>query len=241
MNVLVTGGSGSGKSAFAEQLAASLGNEGVYLATMVNRGAEAEARIKRHRQQRASLGFVTIECPDALPSPDTLAIENGAVVLLDDLGNLVANALFSPEGTMREPSAVLDRLTHEVQTFFARCVHVVVVTNEVGCEGPSPYEGTNTWVRLMGSLNCRLAAQADVAIEIIAGVPLVIKGSLPHVFQQGFHTHNTEQNRSERKTDVDEAVPRVPADADQAVPHATASASAGSPYTHPLNCETEAR
>lgn len=97
MNVLITGGAGSGKSAYAEQLAASLSATRTYLATMVNTSPEASNRINRHRQQRAELDFATIECPDSLPNARRLGSRCNGVVLLDDLGNLVANALFTNE------------------------------------------------------------------------------------------------------------------------------------------------
>ena len=49
MLTLVIGGAGSGKSAFAEDLVCRLGENRIYLAAMLPRGAEAQARIERHR------------------------------------------------------------------------------------------------------------------------------------------------------------------------------------------------
>ena len=65
MLILVTGGSGSGKSAFAEQKAVSLaaGGELVYLATMQVYGEEGKKKVERHRQLRRGKGFETIERP----------------------------------------------------------------------------------------------------------------------------------------------------------------------------------
>ena len=67
MTVLVTGGSGSGKSALAEQISERLRQPEkpfYYLATMQVWDAECEARIAKHRQQRAGKGFCTIGVPD---------------------------------------------------------------------------------------------------------------------------------------------------------------------------------
>ena len=48
---LVTGGSGSGKSAYAEQCILDFGGtRRVYIATMQPFGAEGQARIARHRK-----------------------------------------------------------------------------------------------------------------------------------------------------------------------------------------------
>ena len=171
MNVLVTGGSASGKSACAERIACSLSPIRTYLATMSPQGEEAATRIRRHRSQRAYGGFATIECAGTLPES-----RFDGVVLLDDLGNLVARALFAPDGTMADSAEVLERLDRELAGLFAHADHVVVVGNEVGTEGRSPYEGTRTWVELMGALACRTAARADAVIEVVCGVALPVKG-----------------------------------------------------------------
>lgn len=175
MRALVVGGSGSGKSAYAEQLAARLSPRRTYVATMRNEGSEARKRIRRHLKQRAELGFVTVECPDSL-APACAEATDG-VALVDDLGNLVANALFSADGTMMDPAVVLERLATEVDVLAHTYRHVVLVGNEVGAEGPHPYVGTDTWVRLVGALNCRIAASFDEVIEVVAGIPRHVKGA----------------------------------------------------------------
>lgn len=65
MLVLITGGSGSGKSAYAEQIFARLAGDGerYYLATMQVYGEEGRRKVERHRRLRAGKGFVTIEQP----------------------------------------------------------------------------------------------------------------------------------------------------------------------------------
>ena len=62
MLVVVTGGSGSGKSAFAEETILSLGEaRRIYIATMQAFDEESHRRIRRHRHMRAGKGFETIE------------------------------------------------------------------------------------------------------------------------------------------------------------------------------------
>jgi adenosyl cobinamide kinase/adenosyl cobinamide phosphate guanylyltransferase len=106
-------------------------------------------------------------------------VPTGGVALLEDLGNLVSNALFAPDGSMADADEVLSRLENEVMGLADRFDHVVIVGNEVGCEGPSPYEATRIWVRLTGSLACRLAARCDTVAEVVCGCPQVLKGRLP--------------------------------------------------------------
>lgn len=176
MRALVVGGSGSGKSAFAEQLACSLSPTRTYLATMANNGTEAQQRIDRHRRQRTDKGFVTFECTHTLHDVLARHAPSSGVLLLDDLGNLVANALFHADGTMADPTCVLECLTTEVQELVKAYEHVVVVGNEVGSQGPYASEETNAWIRLLGTLCCRIAAEFDTVVEVAAGIPLVIRG-----------------------------------------------------------------
>ena len=64
MITLVTGGSGSGKSAYAEDVAVSAeGTEKYYIATMQIYDAEGERKVERHRKLRAGKGFTTVESP----------------------------------------------------------------------------------------------------------------------------------------------------------------------------------
>lgn len=173
MRVLVTGGAASGKSGFAERVAASLSERRCYVATM-RVGPEAVARIERHRNQRAHLAFDTLECPDTLvgvPATD-------GVVLVDDLGNLCANALFLPDGTMADEAEVSARILLEFCDLCERAAHVVVVHVEAGCAGRPTDVGTARWLHLTGSVAARLAACFDVVVEVVCGVPCVVKGTL---------------------------------------------------------------
>ena len=80
MLVVVTGGSGSGKSAFAEETVLSFGEaRRIYIATMQAFDEESHRRIRRHRHMRAGKGFETIERYTEL---DELLIPKDCVVLL---------------------------------------------------------------------------------------------------------------------------------------------------------------
>lgn len=62
MTVYIIGGSGSGKSEFAEKIAVSLnGERRVYIASMIPRGDEGKNKVIRHRTMRQNKGFITIE------------------------------------------------------------------------------------------------------------------------------------------------------------------------------------
>ena len=62
MIVLVTGGSGSGKSEYAEQLVMRFGDcRRFYVATMEVFGEEGREKVLRHKRLRRGKGFVTLE------------------------------------------------------------------------------------------------------------------------------------------------------------------------------------
>ena len=103
MVTLVTGGSGSGKSAFAEQEIVRLGKRRrIYIATMKPWDEECRRRIERHRLMRADKQFETVECYRGLerlklPAAGKDGELTGAAeyaVLLECLSNLVSNELF---------------------------------------------------------------------------------------------------------------------------------------------------
>ena len=84
MLVVVTGGSGSGKSAFAEDRVLSFGeSRRIYIATMQAFDEESHRRIRRHRRMRSGKGFETIERYTEL---DELILPKNCVVLLESSG-----------------------------------------------------------------------------------------------------------------------------------------------------------
>ena len=92
---LVTGGSGSGKSAFAEDRVLSFGeSRRIYIATMQAFDEESHRRIRRHRRMRSGKGFETIERYTEL---DELILPKNCVVLLECMSNLVANEMFEEQ------------------------------------------------------------------------------------------------------------------------------------------------
>ena len=169
MFAMINGGSASGKSALAERWAASLPLPRIYLATMQVLDEESRARVERHRAMRAGKGFETIEAPTALWNTDLPA---GATVLLEDLSNLLANEMFSPEGGGSEAAL------HGVQSLLARCDNLILVTNEV-FSGGTDYAGeTEDYLAELAWLNRALAAEADTVAEVVCGLPNILKGAL---------------------------------------------------------------
>lgn len=172
MMTLVTGGSASGKSDWAERFAAAGGAPRWYIATMEPLGGEAEARIARHRTQRAGRGFQTLECYTSLATQELPA---GGTVLLDCLGNLAANELFSPAGAGER---AVEAILAGVEQLADRCDNLVVVTNDIFADGADYPPETLRYLAVLGELNRRLARRADRVVEVVCGIPIFHKGDV---------------------------------------------------------------
>ena len=166
MVTMIIGGSGSGKSRYAERLVSSLDGRRIYLATMQPFGEEAHQRIAKHLRERSGLGFETVECFRNLK---TLRIPKDSNVLLEDVGNLMANERYHPDGGGKE--AVISGIGFLMET----CRHVTIVTNEV-FSGGKDYEGdTLEYLKDLAWVNRQVAMQADHVVEIVCGLPNRLK------------------------------------------------------------------
>ena len=166
MILLVIGGSGSGKSAFAEaRTAAFPADKKYYIATMRAGDAESRRRVERHRAQRAGLGFETVECPQNLGSftPDP-----GAAVLLEDLPNLLANEMFGGDP---------DRILPDIIALSRRCKLLTIVTGDVFADGVTYGAETDAYIRRLALLGRGIAEQADTVAEVVASQPCFLKGN----------------------------------------------------------------
>lgn len=183
MLYLVTGGSGSGKSEYAEKLAQKI-RKGqkekgrfYYIATMYPYDQECLERIKKHRNMRADKGFETIECYTQL---EKISVKKTDVVLLECMSNLLANEMYQPDGRIRLRGTQADAQLHAaiirpLLQMAENAGGVVVVSNEVFSDGGS-YDGeTKEYVRLLGTVNTQLAASADGVVEAVCGIPVIVK------------------------------------------------------------------
>lgn len=167
---LIIGGAGSGKSAFAESLCCRLSGPRLYLAAMLPVDEESLEKIEKHRRERSGMEFETLECPFGL---EQAMIPRGSNVLLEDLSNLLANELFSPEGGGAEA------VRRGLQKTCSCCGNLTVVTNEVFSDGRNYDAETQRYLRELALLNRELALTADLVTEVVCGLPNVLKGVLP--------------------------------------------------------------
>lgn len=174
MIYLVTGGSGSGKSEYAESLiTASPFSNRIYLAAMEAYGEEGRRRVKRHRKLRQGKGFSTIERPRNLNGVLTEEQKGGAI-LLECLSNLAANQLFGPDG-IGDPAEAEQAMKEGILYLAENCRLLVVVTNEIFCDGIDYGPETGCYIRLLGRMNQWLAKRADMVVQVTAGIPVYLK------------------------------------------------------------------
>lgn len=207
MVYLITGGSGSGKSEYAENLLCSFRKDrteqSIYVATMFPYGDETKEKIRRHRQMRKDKGFETIErYTDLAGIAGELKKYNSVSVLIECISNLVSNEMFFPdicsekqtgirtddgrdirvngrvEDRMKRREGIAHRILEGVEIIRQAAQNVVIVTNEVNSEGLAYTPEMIDYKRTMGEVNCRLAEMADEVAEIVYGIKAEVKSRL---------------------------------------------------------------
>lgn len=171
MFTLMIGGAASGKSEYAEEYVLTLPGQRLYIATMQPFDEECRQRIARHRLTRRDKGFDTLECYTNLAGAK---IPCSANILLECISNLMANEIYSPEGNGA------DAVLQGIQMILSHCArgNLTVVTNEV-FSGGTDYEGdTLFYLRELARVNNVMAGWADVVIEVVCGLPNVLKGRI---------------------------------------------------------------
>lgn len=179
MMTLVLGGSGSGKSAYAEELlcARTAGKARYYIATMQVRDAESMARVRRHQMQRSGRGFLTLEQPVQIKqAAERLAVCGcaSAGALLECVSNLVANEMFAGEQP-REAACVAEAVVSGIAALRGAVEELVIVGNNVFADGVLYDAQTMAYVQALGQVQERLAQMADEIVEVVVGVPVVWK------------------------------------------------------------------
>lgn len=193
MVFFITGGNDNGKSEYAEDLVIKLSPGGrsagytrIYLATMGARDEESLKRIKKHIFRRKDMEYITIEKSFDVGSIDitNIDIANGSeknvnedkggkrILLIEDIPNLLAGEMF--KGTSFYPD-VADKITADIMKLISACEHTVIVTNEVFSDGMIYDEYTTIYLREFGTINRRLARYSDKVVELVCGIPCIVK------------------------------------------------------------------
>ncbi len=200
---LVTGATRSGKSAHAEALATATRLPVRYVATG---DASMAERIAAHAARRPQ-DWATVEVGDGSLA-DAVAGGAGTCVLVDGLGPWLATQLhhagaFERSSVLGAVSAhVLDEVDRALAHLTAPGVTAVVVAEQAGSGLLPPDAASRAWLDLLGVATQRVAAAADDAWLVVAGLPVRI-GGRPASSDLGLRRHG---DRDVRPGDADHAV-----------------------------------
>ncbi|EPC00529.1 hypothetical protein L861_06200 [Litchfieldella anticariensis FP35 = DSM 16096] len=176
MIAFVSGGARSGKSARAEALARrwhqARGGERYYLATARPTDGEMVGRIARHREARGP-GWTTLEEPvDLVAALDRVA--PGSTLLLDCLTLWASQVLYASDLDERQALTMLDTMLSWAR---ARNIALVVVSNDLNEEVPPRDAEVKRYVAFLQRAHRRVVHEAELAIQVVAGLPMYWKGN----------------------------------------------------------------
>jgi adenosylcobinamide kinase / adenosylcobinamide-phosphate guanylyltransferase len=170
---LVLGGARSGKSRYAQTLAAGVSPVAfVATARRSDSDEEMQRKIERHRADRPQ-EWRTIEEPLDLAS---VLAEQGSsyrIIVVDCLTLYAANLLDAQHGDL---ISIEDRLREFYEALRSAPCSVALVSNEVGSGIVPAFPEGRKYRDLLGEINQRVASAADNVLLIVAGLPLALKG-----------------------------------------------------------------
>lgn len=172
MNILVLGGSSSGKSHFALDLAKKLVNKKsslYFIATMNPIDEEDQKRIHLHQEERIGYAFQTIESP-YLEFDRTF--ENG-VVLLDSFTAYLTNALYGEQA--KTSLLEIMPLLHSL-----KAQDLIVVSDYLFLDALHFADETNLFRKILGQYHQEIGTNFDSVIVVRNGVITLWKGEIHH-------------------------------------------------------------
>lgn len=179
MTVLAVGGSKSGKSAFAQELAVKLSGDGkrYYVATMIPADGEDRERIRRHVADRAGMGFETLEQGRNILECLNRADSRGTF-LLDSVTALLMNEMYPDPATWKMDPGAGERTAKSLAAFAGKIQNGVFVADDLSGD-PVVYDPeTETFRRWLARCQRGLAAVCDAVVEVTGGNPLIWKGEI---------------------------------------------------------------
>lgn len=165
--ILITGGQRSGKSRQAEELALSLSEHPVYVATAHIWDDEFRERVRKHQERRGPQ-WTNIEEEKYLSRHDL----TGRVVVIDCVTLWLTNFFFETSNvdqTLEVVKAEFERFTQHDATY-------IFVTNEIGSGGVSDNAVQRKFTDLQGWMNQYIAQEADEVILMVSGIAVKVKG-----------------------------------------------------------------
>ena len=164
--ILITGGQRSGKSRYAEELALSLADCPVYVATAHVWDEEFRERVHRHQERRGPQ-WTNIEEEKYLSRHDL----TGRVAVIDCVTLWLTNFFFENQ----DVDNTLEAVKREFDQFTAHDGTYIFVTNEIGSGGVSVDAVQRRFTDLQGWMNQYIASRANEVILMVSGIPVTVK------------------------------------------------------------------
>ena len=163
---MITGGQRSGKSKKAEELALSLSDSPVYVATAHIWDEEFRERVRRHQERRGSQ-WTNIEEEKFLSRHDL----TGRVAVIDCVTLWLTNFFFENQNV----DETLKMVKEDFERFTKNDATYIFVTNEIGSGGVSDNAVQRQFTDLEGWMNQYIASHADEVILMVSGIAVKIK------------------------------------------------------------------
>ncbi len=178
--ILVTGGSRSGKSTFAEKLLENK-EDVLYIATAIGTDKEMEKRIENHKSRRNKKwatheGFKDLD--------EILKKYTNKYVMLECVGTMITNLMFEESHdfdniSLNEIDKMENVIKNEVKklikTAKERQKELIIVTNEVGWSLVPEYKLGRIFSDVLGHINQFIGSLSDEAYMVACGFPIKLK------------------------------------------------------------------
>lgn len=180
MNIFISGGNKNGKSGYAQDIAVKLAGGGklYYIATMIPYDDEDRARVARHIENRAGMGFETIEAGRNIQTVFDTADESGTF-LVDSTTALLLNEMYPGSYEEEADPDAAARSINGLLEIAGRAANAVFVSDYIYSDAARYDEFTETYRSSLASIDRELAKVCDTVIEVCAGNLIVHKGELP--------------------------------------------------------------
>lgn len=164
---LITGGARSGKSSYAQQLALSLAEDPVYVATAKIWDEDFGARVQRHQQDRG---------PEWTNFEEQLYVSllplEGRVAVIDCVTLWLTNFFMQHK---QDVETALYSIQQEINALNTKNATIIIVTNEIGMGVHADTDTGRKFTDLQGWANQYIARRAQKVVLMVSGIPVTIK------------------------------------------------------------------
>jgi adenosylcobinamide kinase/adenosylcobinamide-phosphate guanylyltransferase len=168
MVYLITGGERSGKSGYGQNLALSLSNNPMYVATARNWDGDFEKRIDRHQKDRDE-NWINVEKEKHLSEIDF----SGKVAMVDCVTLWLTNFFVD---TKNDVELCLEQAKKELDAVLEqKDITLIIITNEIGMGVHASTHIGRKFTELQGWMNQYIAQKADKVVLMVSGIPVPIK------------------------------------------------------------------